>query len=68
MTHDLKKLASAIAHAVNYHSLDAQLRIPDYKIGELLAPEVAKHLDDTTDVQVIETMTREQRDAIGYGR
>jgi hypothetical protein len=54
-------LELAIRHAVNYHSLDTRLNMPDYKISELIAPEVQKYLDGTTDVQIIEAMTPEQR-------
>lgn len=65
MTIDNDKLARAIAHAVNYHGLDARLNTPDFKLGELLAPEVGKHLRGETDVQIIDAMTPEQRAAIG---
>lgn len=58
------ELAKAIEHAVNYHSLDAQLDMADYVIGELLAPEVAKWLRGETDVQIYERMTPEERAAI----
>ena len=64
MEKDMTKLERAIAHAVNYHGLDARLEMSDFKIAKLIAPEVQKHLDGTTDVQVIESMTLEQRASI----
>lgn len=57
-------LEQAIRHAVNYHSLDARLGMADHAIAFLIAPEVQKHLNGETDVQVIEAMTPEQRAAI----
>lgn len=60
----METLERAIAHAVNYHSLDAKLNMPDFKIAELLAPEVQRYLDGKTDVQLYEAMTPEQRAAI----
>lgn len=66
MAHDKFDLAMAIAHAVNYHSLDAKLEMSDFKIGELLAPEVQKYLDGVTDAQIIERMSPEDRAAIGH--
>ena len=62
---DTLGLERALSHAINYHSLDAKLNMPDYKIAELIAPEVQRHLDGKTDVQIIEAMTPEQRAAIG---
>lgn len=59
------KLNRAIQHAVNYHGLDAKLNMADWKIADLITSEVAKHLAGTTDVQVIEKMTPEQRANIG---
>ena len=50
------ELNRAIAHAVNYHSLDSKLDMPDWQIADLLENEVQKWLDGTTDVQVIERM------------
>lgn len=47
----MSPLAKAIAHAVNYNNLDLKLDAPDWKIGELLAPEVAKYLAGQTDEQ-----------------
>lgn len=67
MTRAKIDLAMAIAYAVNYHGLDAKLEMSDFKIGELLAPEVQKHLDGTTDAQIIERMSQEDRAAIGAG-
>lgn len=61
----MTKLERAISHAVNYHSLDAKLDMPDWKIAALIAPEVQRHLDGKTDVQIIEVMTPEQRANIG---
>lgn len=65
MTPDEEKLAKAIAHAVNFHSIDSRLNIADWEIGELLAPEVQRHLDGKTDVQLIDGMSLERRAAIG---
>lgn len=65
MTDAEQKLARAISHAVNFHSLDSKLNMADWKIGELLAPEVQKFLDGKADVQVIAAMTPERRAAIG---
>ena len=59
------ELNRAIAHAVNYHSLDAKLNMPDWQIADLIEGEVQKWLDGTTDVQVIEAMTPEERARIG---
>lgn len=56
-----KALEAAIAHAVNYHSLDAKLNMPDHEIAALITPEVSKHLRGETDVQVIAAMTPEER-------
>jgi hypothetical protein len=55
----------AVQHAVNYHGLDAKLNMADWKIADLLTPEIVKHLEGTTTVQVIERMTPEQRATIG---
>lgn len=57
-------LERAISHAVNYHGLDTRLGMTDYAIASRIAPEVQKHLDGETDVQVIEAMTPEQQAAI----
>jgi hypothetical protein len=65
MTTDDAKLAAAIRHAVNYHSLDARLNMPGFEIAALITPEVSKHLAGKTDVQVIEAMTPEERARIG---
>lgn len=58
-------MSKAIAHAVNYHSLDARLGLPDWRVADLIVEEVLKHLEGTTDVQVIERMTPEERTHIG---
>lgn len=58
-------LEKAIAHSVNYHSLDAKLGKPDFVIAEMLAPEVQRHLDGKTDAQVLARMTPEERARIG---
>lgn len=50
----MTRLEQAISHAINYHGLDAKLDMPDWKIAEMLAPEVQKHLDGKTDVQIFE--------------
>lgn len=42
---DRKDLARAIAHALNYHGLDAKLDMPDYRIADMLVDEVHRHLD-----------------------
>lgn len=55
----------AIQHALNYHSLDAKLNMPDYEVADLMTPEVMKHLAGETDVQIIERMTPEERAKIG---
>jgi hypothetical protein len=54
------ELNKAIAHAVNYHSLDAKLNMADWKIADLIESEVQKWLDGMTDVQYCE---RIQEDA-----
>lgn len=65
METDMTKLERAISRAVNYHGLDARLGMPDFKIAELIAPEVQRHLDGQTDVQVFEAMTPDERAKIG---
>ena len=60
-----EELNRAIKHAVNYHSLDAKLGMPDWKIADMITREVFKHLCGTTDVQIIERMTPEERAQIG---
>lgn len=60
----MQKLERAIAHAVNYHSLDSRLNMPDFMIAEMIAPEVQRHLEGKTAVQIYEAMTPEQRAAI----
>jgi hypothetical protein len=62
-----KELNRAIAHAINYHSLDARLGLPDWQIADLITPQVAKYLDGQTDVQVFERMTPAERAQIGHG-
>lgn len=62
---DQKSVNRAIQHALNYHSIDAKLDMPDYEIADLITPEVVKHLAGQTDVQIIERMTPEERAAIG---
>jgi hypothetical protein len=52
------ELNRAIAHALNYHSLDAKLDMPDWQIADLIEPEVQKWLDGKTDVQVFEAEMR----------
>lgn len=59
------ELNRALQHALNYHSLDAILNMPDWQIADLIEPEVQKWLDGTTDVQVIGRMTPEERARIG---
>lgn len=58
-------LSRAIAHGVNYHSLDARLGMADFAIADLISYEVMKHLSGETGVQIIERMTPEERAAIG---
>lgn len=60
-----RELNKAIQHAVNYHGLDARLNTPDWQIADLITGEVFKHLCGTTDVQIIERMTSEERAKIG---
>lgn len=59
------ELNRAIAHAVNYHGLDAKLSTPDWQIADLIEGEVQKWLMGTTDVQIIEGMSPEERARIG---
>lgn len=65
MTCTRESLEKAIAHSVNYHGLDARLGKADYRVAELMVDEVVKHLLGTTDAQVFERMTPEQRANIG---
>lgn len=58
-------LNRALQHALNVHSIDARLNMPDWQIADLIEPEVQRHLDGTTDVQVVEAMTPEERSRIG---
>lgn len=55
----MSDLNRAIAHAINYHSLDSRLNMADWEIADLIEPEVRKWLEGTTDVQVIERMSPE---------
>ncbi len=55
------ELNRAIAHAVNFHGLDARLNMPDWQIADLVEGEVQRHLDGQTDAQVIERMTPGER-------
>ena len=55
------ELNKALAHAVNYHSLDARLNMADWQIADLIEGEVQKWLDGTTDVQIFERMTPAER-------
>jgi hypothetical protein len=59
------ELNRAIAHAINYHGFDARLGMPDWYVADQIEGEVQKWLDGTTDVQVIERMTPEERSRIG---
>jgi hypothetical protein len=61
----MSELNKAIQHAVNYHGIDARLGMADWKIADLIEGEIQKWLDGTTDVQVIERMTPEERAQIG---
>lgn len=58
-------LVRAVSHALNYHSIDAKADMPDWRLAELLVPEITKHLRGETDVQVIERMTPAERAEIG---
>lgn len=58
---DVLALNKALCHAVNYHGLDAKLKMADWTIADLIVGEVSKHLRGETDVQVIERMTPEER-------
>lgn len=60
--HDLNR---AIAHAMNYHGLDAKLGMADFRIADLVTGEVLKYLNGETDVQVLERMSPEDRANIG---
>jgi len=62
---DRTELNRALAHAINYHSIDAKLGMSDWFLADILEPEVQRWLDGTTDVQVIERMTPEERSRIG---
>lgn len=46
-------LNAAIRHAVNFHGLDSTVGMEDYKIANFLTPEVVKHLEDRTVVQIL---------------
>ena len=61
----LSQFKAALRHATNYHSVDAKLDMADFKLVELLAPEIEKHLQGKTDVQVYERMSPSERLAIG---
>jgi len=61
----MTQLNQAISHAVNYHGLDAKLNMPDWKIADLITPEVQKYLDGKTEVQIVTAMTPEERSQIG---
>ena len=52
------ELNRAIAHSVNYHSLDAKLSMSDFAIADLLEPEIQKYIDGETDVQYFESMLK----------
>lgn len=58
-------LNRAIAHAVNYHSLENKLDMADWQFADLIEPQVQAWLDGKTDVQIIEAMTPEERANIG---
>lgn len=60
-----KLINQAIEHALNYHSIDARAAMPDHVIADMITPEVMKHLAGTTDVQIYERMTPEERAKIG---
>ncbi|AGS80996.1 hypothetical protein [Caulobacter phage Cr30] len=55
----------ALTHSLNYHSIDAKCNVPDYELAELLHDEFVKYLLGTTDVQVYEKMSPEERSRIG---
>lgn len=59
------ELNRAIQHAVNYHSLDAQLNMTDWQFADLIEPQVQRWLDGNSDVQIVERMTPEERAKIG---
>lgn len=50
----MNRLQKAIAYAVNYHSVDNELNMPDFKIAEMLEPQVQEHLDGRSSVQQFE--------------
>lgn len=52
---------AALEHALNYHSLDAKLSLPDFEIVALMRKEIEQHLRGMTDVQQLERMTPEER-------
>lgn len=49
-----ERISKAIRHAVNYHGLDARLNTSDHVIADLITPEVVRHLENRTDVQLVE--------------
>ncbi len=61
-TLDKAALNRAISHAVSFHGLDAKLDTPDWVIADLITQQVFAHLAGTTDVQVVERMSPEERD------
>ena len=61
----LRMLEHAIEHSANYNGYDAKLEMPDYAIAAKLAPQAFKWLKGETDVQIIESMTPEERAKIG---
>lgn len=56
---------AALQHSINYNGVDSKANMPDHELTELLMPEICKHIAGTTDVQVIERMTPEERANIG---
>lgn len=59
---DKFSLEKALSHAINFHSLDSRLDAPDWEIADLLVDQVFAHLAGTTDVQVVERMSPQERD------
>ena len=62
---DAKTFEAALRHSINYNSIDAKAGMADHALAELLMPEICKHLAGSTDVQVFERMTPEERANIG---
>lgn len=50
----LDQFLKALEHAINYDSIDAKVGMADWKLVELLTPEIQAHLEGRTDVQRFE--------------